>query len=126
MHFYSTGVWFSIAGGFASYSASEAVMLLLNAAPKSLTYGEASVLIQSLILFIFTAVINLINTWHNIPVQCVNTATVILQVRTTNLTDFQILWDGNMLDHSDASDLYVGGPWVQSWMVYSTIMTDVS
>jgi hypothetical protein len=92
MHFYSTGVWFSIAGGFASYSAGEAVMLLLNAAPKSLTYGEASVLIHSLILFVFTAAINLINACHNIPVQCVNTATtVILQVRTVNLTHFCIL-----------------------------------
>lgn len=91
MHFYSTGVWFSIAGGFASYSAVEAVILLLNAAPKSLTYGEASVLIQSLILFLFTTAVNLVNTWYNIPVQCVNTATVILQVRTVNLTDFLIL-----------------------------------
>lgn len=91
MHFYSTGIWFSIAGGFASYSAGEAVILLLNAAPKSLTYGEASVLIQSLILFLFTTAINLVNTWHNIPVQCVNTATVILQVRIVNLTDFLVL-----------------------------------
>lgn len=91
MHSYSTGVWFSIAGGFAAYSAGEAVILLLNAAPKSLTYGEASVLIQSLILFIFTAAINLINTWHNIPVQCVNTSTLILQVRTMNLTNLCIV-----------------------------------
>jgi hypothetical protein len=92
MNFYSTGILFSIAGGFASYSSGEAVILLLNAAPKSLTYGEASVLIHSLILFIFTAAINLINAWHNIPVQCVSAATtVILQVRTVNLTHFQIL-----------------------------------
>ncbi|PNF41090.1 hypothetical protein B7P43_G06227 [Cryptotermes secundus] len=81
LYFYNKiGVWFSIAGGFASYSAGEAVILLLNAAPKSLTYGEASVLIQALILFLFTTAVNLVNTWHNIPVQCVNTATLILQV----------------------------------------------
>jgi hypothetical protein len=91
MYSYSTGVWFSIAGGFASYSAGEAVILLLNAAPKSLTYGEASVLVQSLILFLFTTALNLVNTWHSIPMQCVNTATVILQVRIVNLTNLLIL-----------------------------------
>jgi hypothetical protein len=44
-----------------------------------------------LILFLFTTAINLVNTWHNIPVQCVNTATVILQVRTVNVTNILIL-----------------------------------
>jgi hypothetical protein len=80
------GVWFSIAGGLASYSFSEAVLLLLDATPKSLTYGEASVLTQSLILFLFTTANNLVNTWHNVPIQCVDTATVILQVRIVDLT----------------------------------------
>jgi hypothetical protein len=80
------GVWFSIAGGFASYSFSEAVILLLDATPNSLTYGEASVLTQSLILFLFTTACNLANTWHSVPTQCVDTATVILQVRTVDLT----------------------------------------
>lgn len=81
LHFYNKiGVWFSIAGGIASYSFSEAVVLLLAAAPKSLTYGEASVLTQSLILFLFTTLINLVKAWQNVPVQCVDTATVILQV----------------------------------------------
>jgi hypothetical protein len=41
-----------------------------------------------LILFLFTTAINLVTTWHDIPVQCVNTATVILQVGTVNLIVF--------------------------------------
>ncbi|XP_021941018.1 dolichol kinase isoform X2 [Zootermopsis nevadensis] len=81
LYFYNgIGVWFSIAGGFASYSCSEAVILLLDVTPKCLTYGEASVLTQSLILFLFTTAINLVNTLHTVPMQCVDTATVILQV----------------------------------------------
>jgi hypothetical protein len=80
------GIWFSIAGGFASYSFSQAVVLLLHAAPKSLTYGEASVVTQSVILFLFTTAINLVKAWQNVPVQCIDTATVILQVRISNLT----------------------------------------
>jgi hypothetical protein len=85
------GVWFSVAGGIATYSFNEAVVLLLDAAPKSLTYGEASVLTQSLILFLFTTLINVAKAWQNVPVQCVDTATVILQVRILNLTIFLIL-----------------------------------
>lgn len=82
---------FSIAGGFASYSFSDAVVLLLVAAPKSLTYGEASVLTQSLILFLFTTLINLVKVWQNVPVECVDTASVILQVRILNLSISLIL-----------------------------------
>ncbi|KAJ9600871.1 hypothetical protein L9F63_000983 [Diploptera punctata] len=74
------GIWFSMAGGFASYSLSEAVILLLDASPKSLTYGEASILIQSLILFLYTASINLVDSWYHTPVDCMGISTVILQV----------------------------------------------
>jgi hypothetical protein len=84
--FFPPGVWFSIAGGFASYSFSKAVVYLLDAAPKSLTYGEASVLTQSLMLFLFTTIINLVKVWQNVPVQCVDTSSVILQVRILNLS----------------------------------------
>ncbi|PSN49426.1 hypothetical protein C0J52_06599 [Blattella germanica] len=74
------GIWFSVAGGFASYSFSEAVILLLDANPKSLTYGEASVVTQSLLLFLYTASISLVNSWYNMPVSCMDISTLILQV----------------------------------------------
>ncbi|XP_069689568.1 dolichol kinase isoform X2 [Periplaneta americana] len=81
LFFYNkVGVWFSIAGGFASYSFSEAVIFLLDAVPKSLTYGEASVLTQALILFLFLVANSLVNTWYNAPIHCVNTSSVIMQV----------------------------------------------
>lgn len=89
--YFFLGVWFSIAGGFASYSFSEVVKLLLDTTPKCLTYGEASVLAQSLILFLFTTANNLVNTWHNVPLQCIDTATVILQVRIVDFTNFHML-----------------------------------
>lgn len=91
INFFFPGVWFSITGGFASYSFSEAVVYLIDAAPKSLTYGEASVLTQSLILFLFTTIINLVKVWQNVPVQCLDTSSVILQVRILNLSIALIL-----------------------------------
>lgn len=60
------------------------MVYLLDAAPKCLTYGEASVLTQSLILFLFTTIINLVRVWQNVPVQCVDTSSVILQVSILN------------------------------------------
>jgi hypothetical protein len=40
---------------------------------------------------LFTTANNLVNTWHNVPLQCIDTATVILQVRIVDFTNFHML-----------------------------------
>lgn len=73
--------YFSIFGGVLSvYLYSCAVVTLLLACPLCLTYGEAAILTQAVVLFVFSTVINVYDTWYLIPHQCINLSTSILQV----------------------------------------------
>lgn len=59
---------------------------ILTHCPRYFTYGEAGVIVQSFLTFLFSAAINIPHFWSMTPLQDIDRATVILQVGLVGVT----------------------------------------
>nr|CAD7258059.1 unnamed protein product [Timema shepardi] len=80
--FTKTGLFICILMSFLIiFSSHQGLFVLLRSCPRSFTFGEACVVMQAFILFLYSSVANLyVEFSKEFPNDCVDTATVILQV----------------------------------------------
>ncbi|GLV43996.1 Aldehyde dehydrogenase [Carabus blaptoides fortunei] len=80
------GVIFSIFSGiFSTFTYYKGLPLLLTTCSQSFTFGEASLVSQSIIIFLYAAAINIFKSLLNVPVQVTHISTLILQIGITGL-----------------------------------------
>nr|CAD7395268.1 unnamed protein product [Timema cristinae] len=79
--FTKTGLFICILMSFLIiFSSHQGLFVLLRSCPRSFTFGEACVVMQAFILFLYSSVANLyVEFSKEFPNDCVDTATVILQ-----------------------------------------------
>lgn len=79
--FYIPGVIFSILSGvFSTFTYYKGLPLLLKICSQSFTFGEASLVSQSIIIFLYAASVNIFKSVLHAPVQVIPISTLILQV----------------------------------------------
>nr|CAD7423999.1 unnamed protein product [Timema monikensis] len=80
--FTKTGLFICILMSFLIiFSSHQGLFVLLRSCPRSFTFGEACVVMQAFILFLYSSVANLyVEFSKEFPNDCVDTATVIIQV----------------------------------------------
>ncbi|GLH04860.1 Dolichol kinase [Gryllus bimaculatus] len=75
------GLAFSMGCGvLTSYTFSSGLMFSMKSFPFCFTFGEATILTQAVILFLFSSTENIRNTYYKAPEQDTEIATLILQV----------------------------------------------
>ncbi|XP_066998876.2 dolichol kinase isoform X2 [Anabrus simplex] len=79
--FNKRGLIFSILSScVASFGLGYGTVALLKACPQCFTFGEACLVTQALILFLFSSVNNVYSSWSHTPSTDLDIATIILQV----------------------------------------------
>lgn len=65
------------------YGYFKGILWLLQICPQSFTFGEASFVVQGIILFLYVAIINIAENFSQTPTKICHVSNIILQVINT-------------------------------------------